>query len=87
MKRDIEWVEKLEDRVKRKVRIKFPGNGQVKWQFKRSDEEEWDYKSKPTDEDWANLEEKIDALYHRRRAPYKDLQLVQQLRREAAREN
>lgn len=83
MKRDIEWVDKLEDRVKRKVRVKFPGHGKIKWQFKRSDEELWDYDSPPTAEDWANLEEKIDALYHRRRAPYKDLQLVQQLRKEA----
>lgn len=83
MKRDIEWVEKLDGGVKRKVRVKFPGHGKVNWQFKRSDEELWDYDTPPTEEDWASLEEKIDALYHRRRAPYKDLQLVQQLRKEA----
>ncbi len=86
MKRDIEWVEKLEDGVKRKVRVKFHGHGKIKWQFKRSDEELWDYDSPPTTEDWANLEEKIDALYHRRRAPYKDLQLVQEFRKKASAE-
>ena len=84
MKRDIEWIEKLQDGVKRTVRYKCPGNGKIKWQFKRANEELWDYDTPPSDEDWASLEEKMDALYNRRRAPYKDLQLVQQLRRKAA---
>ncbi len=83
MKRDIEWVEKLEDGVKRMVRVKFPGNGKVKWQFKRSDEELWDYDSAPSVEDWGILVDKVDALYNRRRAAYRDLQLVQQLKRDA----
>lgn len=83
MKRDIEWVEKLDGGIKRKVRIKFPGNGKIKWQFKRSDEELWDYDSKPTVEDWVALEDKMDSLYHRRRAPFKDYQRVQQMRKEA----
>lgn len=83
MKRDIEWVDKLDGGLKRKVRVKFPGHGKIKWQFKRSDEEQWDYDSPPTSDDWEVLEEKIDALYNRRRAPYKDLQLVQDLRRKA----
>ena len=86
MKRDIEWVEKIEGGIKRKVRVRFPGHGKVKWQFKRSDQDQWDYDSPPTAEDWSQLEEKIDALYQRRRAPYKDLQLVQQLRKAAERD-
>jgi hypothetical protein len=85
MKRDIEWVEKLEDGIKRKVRVKFPGNGKIKWQFKYSNEELWDYDTPPSIEDWIALEEKIDALYHRKRAPFKDFQRVQQLRKEAER--
>ncbi len=84
MKRDIEWVEKLEGGIKRKVRVRFPGHGKITWQFKRSDEDLWDYDSSPSADDWSHLEDKIDALYHRRRAPYKDLQLVQQLRQKAA---
>ena len=80
----MEWVEKLDGGIKRKVRVKFPGHGKIKWQFKRSDEELWDYDSPPTDADWANLEERIEGLYNRRRAPYKDLKLVQQFRKESA---
>jgi hypothetical protein len=82
MKRDIEWKERLEDGFKRIVRVKFPGQGKVKWQFKRSDEEQWDYDSPPSPEDWAALEEKMDHLYHRRRAAFRDLELVQKLRKE-----
>ena len=82
MKRDIEWTERLEDRVKRTVRVRFPGQGQVKWQFKRSDEESWDYDSPPTAEDWATLEQKVDNLYQRRRAALRDCELVKRLRAE-----
>ncbi len=83
MKADIEWVEKLENRIKRKVRITFAGPGKIKWQFKRSDEEFWDYDTPPSADDWETLEDKIDSLYHRRRQPYKHLELVKQLRKEA----
>lgn len=81
MKRDIEWTEKPEDGVKRTVRVAFPGGGKIKWQFKRSDEERWDYDSAPSPEDWAVLEEKMDRLYHRRRASYKDFELVREMRK------
>ena len=40
--RDIEWKD-VTGGVKRIVRIKFPGQGVIKWQFKRADEEMWDY--------------------------------------------
>ena len=80
MKRDIEWIEKLEDGVKRTARIAFH-QGKIKWQFKRSDEELWDYNTPPSPDDWAALEAKIDRLYHRRRAGYKDLELVRTMRK------
>lgn len=83
MKADLEWTERLEDRTKRKVRISFIGHDQIKWQFKRSDEEFWDYDTPPTAEDWEALEDKIDALYHRRRQPYKHLELVKKLKQKA----
>jgi len=83
LKADIEWTEKLENRVKRKVRITFMGHDKIKWQFKRSDEDFWDYDTLPTAADWATLEEKADALYHRRRLPYKRVELVQQLKSKA----
>ncbi len=83
MKADIEWVEKLENRIKRKVRITFTGHDKIKWQFKRSDEEFWDYDTPPSAEDWETLSEKIDALYNRRRQPYKHVELVQTLKKKA----
>jgi hypothetical protein len=82
MKRNIEWKEKTEDGVKRTVRICFPGQGKVKWQFKRADEERWDYDTPPTSEDWKNLEEKVDALYNRRRAALRDRDLIRALRKQ-----
>ncbi|MGE4488371.1 MAG: hypothetical protein AB7E95_02370 [Kiritimatiellales bacterium] len=80
MKRDIEWKESLDDGVKRTVRINIHA-GKIKWQFKRSDEERWDYDTPPSPEDWEALEEKIDSLYHRRRVSFKDLELVRKMRK------
>jgi len=82
MKRDIEWKERLDDGVKRIVRVKFPGGGQIKWQFKRSDEERWDYDTPATAEDWENLEEKVDNLYQRNRCALRDRELVKKLKDE-----
>ena len=81
MKADIEWVEKLKGGIKRKIRITFQGHSTIKWQFKRSDEEGWDYVTPPTPDDWDMLEEKIEALYNRRRAPYKTVELVRSLKK------
>ncbi len=83
MKADIEWVEKLDDGVKRKIRITFLGKGKMKWQTKRSDEEKWDYDTPPSSEDWNTLEEKVEALYNRRRTPFKNLELVRRLKKDA----
>ena len=68
--------------MKRFTRVKFPGNGVIKWQFKRADEERWDYDTPPTAEDWKTLEEKVDKLYHRRRAALRDWELVKKMREE-----
>ncbi|MEN7972310.1 MAG: hypothetical protein ABFR47_00595 [Verrucomicrobiota bacterium] len=83
MKADIEWVEKLEGGVKRKIRITFLGKGRMKWQTKRSDEETWDYDTPPSADDWNTLVEKVEALYNRRRTPFKNLELVKKLKKEA----
>lgn len=80
MKRNIEWKEKTEDGVKRLVRISFPGQGQVKWQFKRSDEEFWDYDTPPTSEDWAELSDRVDKLYQRNRCALRDRELIRKLK-------
>ncbi len=83
MKADIEWVEKLEGGVKRKIRITFLGKGKMKWQTKRSDEDFWDYDTPPTSDDWNSLEEKMEALYNRRRTPFKNLELVRLLKKKS----
>jgi len=82
-KREIEWVERIDGGIKRKVRVRFPGPGTLKWQFKRSDEELWDYDTPPTADDWEHLEEKVTAHYTRRRIAYRDVELVRHLRKEA----
>ena len=83
MKADIEWVEKLDGGVKRTIRITFLGKGKMKWQTKRSDEEFWDYDTPPSSDDWIHLEAKVEALYNRRRIPFKHLELVRQLKKKS----
>lgn len=83
MRADIEWVEKLDGGVKRKIRITFLGKGKMKWQTKRSGEEFWDYDTPPSSDDWNNLEEKVEALYNRRRESFKNLELVRKLKKDA----
>lgn len=50
MHRQICWVERLGDGVKREVRVAIQRQ-EIKWQFKRSDEERWDYTSAPSRDD------------------------------------
>ena len=83
MKADIEWVDKLENRVKRTARLTFLGQEKVKWQTKRSDEEFWDYDTPPTAEDWEHLETKMASLYNRNRMPFEKLELIRRLRKDA----
>lgn len=42
--------------------------GHMKWQFKRTDEERWDYKGTPTVDDWNQLEDIIGRRIGRGRA-------------------
>lgn len=83
MKADIEWVEKLDDGMKRKIRITFLGKGRMKWQTKQSNEDFWDYDTPPSPDDWNHLEEKMEALYNRRRESFKNLELVRKLKKAA----
>ena len=53
----ISWTIKLPDEgVKRETRVHV-AQRHLKWQFKRSDQESWDYDSEPTEEDWDRLED------------------------------
>ncbi len=56
VKQKISWTTKLDGGVKREVRVATSRRA-LKWQFKRSDEEQWDYDSPPTPEDWDMLED------------------------------
>jgi len=75
MMRQVCWIEKLEEGVKRDVRVGVEG-GKVKWQFKRSDQERFDYTTPPTREDWDHFLERMENRYQRRNVSYDDLQLV-----------
>jgi len=76
MRRPICWVDKLEDGIKREVRVTLHGVNKIKWQFKRSDEPTWDYDSPPTQEDLQNLLERAEGRYHRRAMPFEALELI-----------
>ena len=78
MHRQICWVDRLEEGVKREIRVTIQ-RGEIKWQFKRSDEERWDYDGPPSREDWDSLLEKVENRYQRRTASYEDLELVRRL--------
>ncbi len=83
MKKDIGWTERMEDGVKRETRITFLPGDRIKWQFKRSDQERWDYDTPPTKADWDTLLEKAEGFYNRRRATLKHLECVRLLARQA----
>lgn len=58
----ISWTIKLPDEgVKRETRVHV-SKRELKWQFKRSDQEKWDYDSPPEPADWDRLED----VLHRR---------------------
>lgn len=52
----ISWTVKCEDGGKRETRVQV-SHRSLKWQFKHSDDEAWDYDSDPTTEDWDMLED------------------------------
>lgn len=84
MRRQLTWTERLEDRVKREIRVSFQ-SGKIKWQFKRSDQDAWDYNSPPSAEDWTALLEHAEAWYQRKRMPYADLERVRKMASENGR--
>ncbi len=75
MRREITWVEKLPDRVKREVRVYFHG-GKTFWKARLSTEEEWDHDLVPSDEDWEQLEDEVRRRFQRKKASQEDLDLV-----------
>ena len=64
----ISWTEKLEAGIKREVRVHV-SRQKLKWQYKRSDEESWDYDSLPLASDWDQLLDILQRRAGRGRAP------------------
>lgn len=80
MRRTVGWTERLDDGVKREIRVSFTDKYSIRWQAKRSDASAWEYDFPPTMEDWDRLETAMASRYQRRSAPLKDLELVRRLR-------
>ena len=75
MRREVCWTERLEDGVKRDIRVRFHA-GQIHWQFKRSDAPAWDYDTPPTRADWEELLIRVENRQRRRSATLEDLALI-----------
>jgi hypothetical protein len=75
MRRQICWVNRLEDGAKRSVRISFL-NRQVCWNIKRSDLSEDDQTSIPTEDDWNELESRAEDWYRRHALPFEILGMI-----------
>lgn len=83
MRRQICWIDKMDDGIKRDIRVAVQSNGKIKWQIKRSDMEQWDYDPEPSSEDWDGLLERAEARYFRRRMPLDDLEIIRKSRKES----
>jgi hypothetical protein len=79
IRRPVCWTERLEDGVKREVRVNFIGGDKVRWQVKRSDEEKWTYDPVLPDADWDELLANMERRYVRRNVPWKHLELIRRL--------
>lgn len=82
MMRQICWIEKTAEGIKRDVRWSVE-RGKVKWQTKLATEERFDYDTPPTREDWENFMERMEARYQRRNVSFDDLQLARKAMKEA----
>jgi hypothetical protein len=79
------WTEKDADGRKREVRVTKFG-GVWRFQAQQTDEPGWTYYDRPLMDDLLTLRDIIFRKYQRRRASAEDLQSVEKLVREYARE-
>ena len=75
MRRQINWKEKTDDGLTRKVRVSVSAR-RIKWQFQLQGEERWDYDSPPTEEDWLALEERMQNRWQRGQCSQAEMDLV-----------
>lgn len=75
MRRPIGWIEKMADGSKREIRVSFRADT-LKWQFKPSDTNIWEYDIEPSEELWLILEDKLLELIQRGHLFDRELELV-----------
>jgi hypothetical protein len=76
MNRLISWTVKLAAGGKREVRVELR-QGRIKWQFKHSNDERWDYERAATAAEWDALED----ILHRRAGRGRAVELIETARR------
>ncbi|MEM9400785.1 MAG: hypothetical protein AAF984_11305 [Verrucomicrobiota bacterium] len=79
MERQICWKDKNDQGEKRDTRVRIFG-GKIKWQFKTTSMDRWDYDTPPTVEQWDDLIRKLEGRYNRKRCSLRDLELAQKER-------
>lgn len=84
MSKPVCWVERMEDGVKREVRVSFVGARSIRWQCKRADEERWTYDYAPSLVEWDQLLELMEHRYRRRSVSWKLMELAREARAETA---
>lgn len=82
MQRQICWVERQEDGIRREIRVTVLRD-RVAWQTRRETDERWDYAPPVSASDWDALLTRVENRYQRRTATHADLQLVRRLHAEA----
>lgn len=82
MKRQICWIDRQEDGVRREIRVTVMRD-HLKWQFKLENEERWDYDSQPSPAIWDEFLVKVENRYQRRTASHADIMLVRRLHEKA----
>ncbi len=75
MRRDVTWNERLPDRTKREVSVKFFG-GKLFWNERLSNDSPWSDEMTPSEEDWDRLRKEIENRMQRGRAKQEDLDAV-----------
>ncbi|OGV62261.1 MAG: hypothetical protein A2498_00340 [Lentisphaerae bacterium RIFOXYC12_FULL_60_16] len=76
MRSPICWTDRLEDGVKREVRVYFHGVSQILWEFRRSDQDDPDTTTRPTADEWHTLQTIAERWYQRRRLPHEHLERI-----------
>lgn len=82
MRRQVCWVKREEDGTRCEIRVTV-STREVKWQAQPAAAKRWEYRYRPTPEDWDELLQNMENRYRRRTAPYDELLLVRRLQAEA----